>query len=1005
MRGIDILLKIIQKLKPFALTLLFVGSIGCLKVVLNRYFLLESPFLLFFSAVGLSAWYGGFVQGLLATFLSVFFAQYFFNVPDMVEILSSKLWMIRVLFFMFDCLVISCLCLALRKSKQKIQNTFFNYKLAQQSLRQSEIRFGHIFESELIGLLFSDLNGKILDANQYFLKLIGYDQNALKCGELNWKVLTPDEEREMSVRALAELQKYGTITPYEKSYVHRNGQHVPVLVGTTLLSENKLMTFVLDISERKKSEAALSKAYSDLEDRVAKRTQELLIANEELRHEVAEREKAADQVKHSKYFLDSVIENIPNMIFVKDAKDLRFVRFNKAGEDLIGYSREALIGKNDYDFFPKDEADFFTSKDRAVIDGRVVVDIPDEPLTTRNGIRYLHTKKIPIFDRDGKAQYLLGISEDITERKIAELQKQVLLREQIARAEAEKSAEQLVFLSQASSKLNESLDKDIMLKSFAKSITTYMADWCVIHLLGQDGQPVEQILAHQDAEKVKTAEQFRAKYPIDWGAPSSLAEVVQSGIPKIVPEITDDLLRLRAKSPEHLEFLRKLGLHSMMIVPLKSYGKVLGTLTFITTESKRIYDGRDLSVAQDLSKRAFFAIENADLFRKAKKASRAKSSFLANMSHEIRTPLGAMIGFAQLLLEDKKLDGEQEKAISTILRNGEQLLRIVGEILDISKIESERIFIEQVAFSLPLLIEEVISLLRPQAIEKSLRFDVVYLSKIPNYILSDPTRLRQMLINIVGNAIKFTEKGQIEVSFELKPSSNSKKQILEIKIVDTGIGISSEQSSELFKAFAQADSSTTRRFGGTGLGLFLSRQLAQLLNGDLVLKESALNKGSQFILTVEVELVEELQASPLVKPIVTLNKTNFDGTVLIVDDAHDNRVLVQRFVSKLGVKTDFAESGAVAIEKAMKRNYDVILMDIQMPGMDGFETLRILREKNYKGIIIALTANAMNGDREDCLSKGFNNYLSKPVNREALYSSLSQYLKPSQALSDPNLPL
>ena len=518
------------------------------------------------------------------------------------------------------------------------------------------------------------------------------------------------------------------------------------------------------------------------------------------------------ELQSSERFLESVIENIPNMIFVKDAKDLRFIRFNQAGLKLLGQTKSQIIGKNDYDFFPKEQADYFTAKDRMVLNGNSVVDIPEEPLHTPNGMRFLHTKKIPLLDQDGVPRYLLGISEDITGKKEAD----------------------------------------------------------------------------------------------------RLASILS---------------------------------------------------------------------------------ENERLLTIAKEANRAKSAFLANMSHEIRTPLGAMLGFAELAADPNTTAEENKRFISTIIRNGQQLLRIVDEILDLSKVESEKIQIEKVPFSVKKLMSEISALLVMKAKEKGLALNITVSPEIPDLILSDPTRLRQILLNVIGNAIKFSEQGEISVQAFVQDVLGKKHIYFEVS--DTGIGISREQSEDLFQAFAQADNSTTRKFGGTGLGLFLSRRLARLMNGDVTLKTSTPGAGSCFLVSIEMETSPspDVTVTHGVNPAVVFdNKAPIKSKALIVDDSADNRELLATYLSRISVDFDTAENGMQAVQMAEKNQYDMIFMDIQMPEMDGYEAVKILREKKHFENIVALTAHAMKGDKERCLEAGFTDYLCKPLDRAALDLILKKYL-------------
>ena len=803
----------IARLKPYITTILVVIAVTLFKIAVNRFTGADIPFLLYYSAIILSAWIGGLRQGIFATALTLVTTHGLFVSPFYFWTMPAT-YPLRYALYSFDGVLVALVCSALQKSRQRAEKALRSTTEAREAVAQSELRFRRVFDSNMIGLMFTREDGAIVDCNDYVLDMLGYTRADLRAGLLNWRVITPAEYLEVSQTALRELRAGEAIIPFEKLYVCSDGTQVPVLIGPTRLSSDQIVTFVLDISERKQAEVAITDSHSRLEERVHKRTKEL--------------SESTKRLQQSQSFLDSVIENLPNMVFVKDAKELRFVRFNRAGEQLLGYERADLLGKNDFDFFPKEQAEFFQSKDRAVINARVVHDIPEEPLSTKSGLRYLHTKKIPIFGPDGEPQYLLGISEDITSRKAAEQQRLRLIQEQAARAEAEKTAEQLRFLSEASAALSETLDMKAMLDGFARIVVASFADWCEIVVVDPDELRIEEITTtHRDPDLHAIGTQYRRMHPIDWTSDEGIARVIRTGQPELHAVVTPEMIAARVQDPVQRELLLRLGIHSVILVPLRSFGRVVGCLSLISSSPARVFSQLDLSLTEDLSKRVSVAIENSRLLQKAQEASRAKSAFLANMSHEIRTPLGAMLGFAELM-QDGMLDPEQKKYLSTLTRNGKQLLRIVDEILDFSKVESENIQVERVGFSLPSLIKDVGTLLRLQADEKGLQFKISGLKELPEKVYSDPTRLRQILINVFGNAIKFTPQGMVEITAEmLAPTNVTGNPMLQVRVADTGVGISGEQRDKLFQPFVQADNSMTRRFGGTGLGLFLSRRLAR----------------------------------------------------------------------------------------------------------------------------------------------------------------------------------
>jgi signal transduction histidine kinase/AmiR/NasT family two-component response regulator len=414
------------------------------------------------------------------------------------------------------------------------------------------------------------------------------------------------------------------------------------------------------------------------------------------------------------------------------------------------------------------------------------------------------------------------------------------------------------------------------------------------------------------------------------------------------------------------------------------------------------------AVALELANRALEQTNDA-----AKTATRAKSEFLANMSHEIRTPMTAILGFTEVLLENVS-DPESVEAAETIKRNGDHLLEIINDILDLSKIEAGKLKVERIPFSPCQTIADIASLMRVRADAKGLPLTMEYAGPIPETITTDPTRLRQILINLVGNAIKFTETGGIRVVTRLVDEED-RKPMLQFDVVDTGIGMKQEQVDVLFNAFSQADTSTSRKFGGTGLGLVISKRLAGRLGGDITVASEP-GKGSTFSVTVaagpldgvrilarpEEAIVENKQAVKAVsKPKTTLN-----CRILLAEDGPDNQRLISFVLKKAGAEVKIAVNGKEALEKALatypgwgKRHgdetepFDIILMDMQMPVMDGYEATRRLREEGYTGPIVALSAHAMSHAVEKSLEAGCDDFAPKPIDREALLALIARYVQ------------
>jgi len=385
-------------------------------------------------------------------------------------------------------------------------------------------------------------------------------------------------------------------------------------------------------------------------------------------------------------------------------------------------------------------------------------------------------------------------------------------------------------------------------------------------------------------------------------------------------------------------------------------------------------------------------------------ANRAKSDFLANMSHEIRTPMTAILGFSELL-EGSLLDPADREAVEIIHRNGEHLLEIINDILDISKIESGNFEVLHEWCNPLEIVEDVISLLSVKAAQKGITLTSDVIPPLPTTLQSDTLRLRQVLLNLVSNAIKFTDIGAVKVRVWQDDFADQQSS-LKIQISDTGIGITESQLEHLFKPFSQGDTSVTRRYGGTGLGLALSQHLVKLLGGQIHVQSRA-GAGSSFTISFPIDPLVSPDTSQLVQAVrattpipvnqVATTADPITARVLFAEDGEDNRRLVSYLLSKRGVTVDMAVHGRDAVEMVSRaieagQPYDLILMDMQMPVMDGYEATRLLRARGYCGPIVALTAHAMSGDREKCLAAGCDDYLTKPISKSDFFPKIELLL-------------
>jgi PAS domain S-box-containing protein len=384
----------------------------------------------------------------------------------------------------------------------------------------------------------------------------------------------------------------------------------------------------------------------------------------------------------------------------------------------------------------------------------------------------------------------------------------------------------------------------------------------------------------------------------------------------------------------------------------------------------------------------------------AEVANRAKSAFLANMSHEIRTPMTAILGYADLL-QDPEVPSEKHKNyLGAIRSSGEHLLGLISDILDISKIEAGRLILDVKPCNVVAMLADIASVMRPNAVQRGISLTVEYPGPMPETIRTDEIRLRQTIFNLVGNAAKFTEKGSIRIVAAFLPDWRPSTPAVQIEVIDTGIGIQPEFLSQLFAPFIQGDSSVSRKFGGTGLGLAISRQLAEMFGGTLT-ASSVFGEGSCFTLTVPTGDLTGVVMLPhpteveshAARAIASKETIDLTGVhILLAEDGIDNLDLISTILQNVGATVETAENGRVAVTKAEAMPFDLILMDMNMPEMDGYEATRLLRNQGYDKPILALTANAMAGDAELCQQAGCNEYLSKPINRGLMLRTIAVYV-------------
>lgn len=648
--------------------------------------------------------------------------------------------------------------------------------------------------------------------------------------------------------------------------------------------------------------------------------------------DITERKNLEFELESQKRFLNSVIDAIPDVIFFKDTNS-KYIGCNKAFAEKIAESnKEEAIGKTDFEYF-KDP----TVAKRNIVQDKVIMDSKKSETNyvirkTPDGIRDFETVKTPLTDENGNVIGIIGIARDITlrknnERKLEETKVRLLKAQELAHI--------------------GDWEYDVLKKRF------YWAD-----------------------------EIYRI-YGLEPKA--------------FIPSRTTSYKYIH---PDDLDYFKKAEL-DLISGTLENFEcRYIGNknkMGWIAVNVRKIFNEEGKLIflrgtVQDITQRKVLEEEINKARYVADLASNAKSQFISNMSHEIRNPMNGIIGFLELLSETR-LTRQQKDYLKEAKIASETLLILVNDVLDFSKIEADKVKLENINFNLETLVQETMIANTPRANKKNLKINTYLSADVPLNINGDPIRLKQILNNLISNAVKFTEEGEITVDIQLKNNTENSVELL-FKVADTGIGISEEAIGKIFDSFTQGDDSTTRIYGGTGLGLSISKKLVELMGGTIWV-ESEHNKGSNFYFTVIFNDSNKYNNAALMKSEgKKFYKVNKNIKLLLVEDSATNTKLMIESLKNKGLSCDAVKNGEDAIKACLSKHYDIVFMDCQMPVMDGFEAtkkIRSIKGIGEKIIIIAMTANAMKGDREDCIAAGMDDYISKPININYVCALIEKY--------------
>ena len=812
-------------------------------------------------------------------------------------------------------------------------------KQAEEALRESEGKYRLLVENLNDVIYTIDAQGVLTYVSSAVEQLCGYRPDEV-IGQFFGRFIYPEDLPAL----LASFQRSmeGRIEPFEFRIVDKAGAVRYVRSSSRLLIKDNeklgLSGIITDITERRRAEASL---------------------------------------KDSREYLNQIINTIGDPIFVKDSEH-RLVLVNDAECTLAGRPREELLGKTDYDFFPREQVDVFWKQDDLVLESGQE-NVNEETITDAEGnVRTIITKKTLHMDKDGE-KFIVGVIRDITKRKRAEeeLHKKDVLLNAVALAtnilltetDLKSAIKQTLELLGSASEVDRIRVFQNRQSDDGRHLATLYQEW------RREGAP-----SRTDDHDLQDA----AFYPaVDcWYEALSAGHLIKGPV-SYFPE-------------SERRMLQSQNIKSILAIPISIEGQFWGAVSFEDCHCERIWTGSNVHILHSSAASIGSAIARKHAeneLRKAKDAAEAgalaKSQFMANMSHELRTPMNAVIGMTSLLLEEE-MTADQRDCIETIRSSGEDLMFLINSLLDFTKMNEQKVELESQAFELRRCIEDAMDLLAGEASRKDLKLSCRIDGKTPEMIIGDPTRLRQILGNLLNNAVKFTEKGSVTVTVHSLQIDEHHK--IHFEIQDTGIGIAEDQMHNIFEPFCQADASITRKYGGTGLGLAISKKLVELMQGE-IWAESEIGRGSTFHFTILAKSTDQkaLRKEKLPPEKDLVFPPGRPLRILLAEDNEVNQTVMQKMLKRLGFRADLAANGIEAVQALQRQPYDVVLMDVKMPELDGWEATRQIRRflpEAEQPEIIAITAYALEGDRERCLAAGMDDYISKPVQMEELQKKL-----------------
>jgi len=805
---------------------------------------------------------------------------------------------------------------------------------SEERLREANEKLGTVVNGVADGITMQDLQGRLVYANDVAARILGYPNGASLLGAAAGEIVARYEfmHADGTSMALEEL-------PSRQVLRGLVGGEQEVRLRNRVTGEDRWT--IVRASPVHDSEGGVRYGLSFFRD-------------------VTEQRRKEEELRISHEWFATVLRSIGDAVITTDpAGAVTFM--NPIAEKLTGWSAPLATGKLLREVFPiineTTRKSVESPVERAIREGRIVGLANHTILLRRDGGEVcIADSAAPIRDGSGQMVGVVLVFRDVSEER---------------REERWHS-----FLAAATVELNSSLDYQSMLATVARLAVPTLADWCAVDVL--EGERCERVaVAHVDPEKIKFVEAVEARYPPDPAAPNGVPNILRTGQPEILPEIPEALILAAAKNDEHLELIRKLGLHSYMGVPLTARGRTIGAITFVMAESNRRYSQDDLTVAMQLADRAAAAIDNARLFRESQRAraeaelaNRSKDEFLAILGHELRNPLAPI----QTALQLMKLRGGDalERERTVIERQVKHVVRLVDDLLDVSRITRGKVELRKEPVSVAEIVGKAIEMASPLLEERQHELEVAVPPELKVY--GDVARLSQVISNLLNNAAKYTERaGHVAITAER--SGN----VVVLRVRDSGIGIAPEMLPRIFEPFVQESQALDRSRGGLGLGLSIVRSLVALHGGSVSAYSEGLGSGTEVIIKLPLLESERHISRPPAASAVSPSPRPVAGPVLLVDDNTDAAQLLAETLEVLGYECHVAHDGPSALTLSERSRPSVAILDIGLPVMDGYELARRLRAIRPDIKLIALTGYGQSSDRQLSAEAGFDSHLVKPV--------------------------